>query len=276
MLTPFQHSCDFQRTSSFATPQNKFPSDREQLNRYSYGQINGQPSLIRSTFHKGTYFLEVERCGRFTAESARSEVIWLDSDLATDSNSLLLALLTPSFLLLGSRRGHWLLHSSAARFGDKLIAFVGKSGYGKSTLAAFLDQQASWSRVADDMLPISGTESAIEAWPRFPQFKIAPHAQPGLLHPERLKLDVIYLLETSTSTSEAVEIAPVQPVEAITTIAGQTAGARLFDPALLSNHLHFCSNLVESVPVRKLRYPRSFEMLPAVERALRCDLKDLG
>lgn len=49
--------------------------------------------------------------------------------------------------------GRLVLHASANRFGDSVIAFNGPSGVGKSTIAALLDR-AGHPIVSDDLLPV--------------------------------------------------------------------------------------------------------------------------
>ena len=61
--------------------------------------------------------------------------------------------------------------------------------------------------------------------------------------------------------------------EAVTAIISQTAGAKLFDRALLTEHLEFCTQLAGHVSIRSLTYPRRLDCLPTVARAVEADLQ---
>jgi hypothetical protein len=82
----------------------------------------------------------------------------------------------PALVLAFSMRAKWCLHASAARLQqDKTIAFLGESGYGKSTLAGHLGR-SGWQRVADDILPVTLEDERVLAWPHFPQLKLPEEA----------------------------------------------------------------------------------------------------
>jgi hypothetical protein len=164
-------------------------------------------------------------------------------------------------------RGLWSFHAGAGLCKAKTIAFLGESGMGKSTLAAYLSQHAGWRLVADDILPVTGRPDGLAAYPHFPQLKLSPSAQPGVGLPERLPLDMIF--ELSPVASDALPEFKQLPLEqAVRVLLSHTAGTRLFDDTLLEAHLAFCAQAVESTPVYRLKYPHSRDALPKVKDML--------
>ncbi len=173
--------------------------------------------------------------------------------------------LGPGLVLALALRGVWSLHASAATFGGRTVTFVGESGRGKSTLAAYLSSSGrpKWSHVADDILPITLETGEMSAWPRFPQLKMSVAAQPGVLHAERLRVDyMVQLNAAGEDASPQVEQLPMN--QAAQVLLGQIAGARLFDAALLGKHLSFCAQAAKQVPVYRLVYPHRRDALPVV------------
>lgn len=178
-------------------------------------------------------------------------------------------LLGPGLVLALALQGSWCLHASAAVREGQAVAFLGESGVGKSTLAAHLGgcPQNGWHLVADDILPVTEGVDGAWAWPRFPQRKLPPDAQPGAALPERLPLAAIY--DLVPVAPEAVPDAERLPEAAtVTALLRQTAGARLFDADLLEAHLAFAAELAARVPVYRLAVPRRLEALPAVRETI--------
>lgn len=176
-------------------------------------------------------------------------------------------LLGPVLVLALALRGTWSLHASAAMFQEKEIVFLGESGQGKSTLAAYLSQNRGWQRVADDILPATMETSGVKIWPHFPQLKLPPEAQPFIGLSDSLPLDRICLL-TSAGADEMPALEQVSPAQAAKTILSHTAGARMFPPDLLARHLAFSAEVAKRMPVYRLTYPHRREALPLVKSLL--------
>jgi hypothetical protein len=177
--------------------------------------------------------------------------------------------LGPGLVLALALQGTWCLHASGALLGGAAVAFLGESGVGKSTLAAHLGAcaQNGWHLVADDILPVTAGEDGAWAWPRFPQRKLSPDAQPGPALPEKLPLAAI--CDLVPAAPDAVPAAERLPeAAAATALLRQTAGARLFDADLLEAHLAFVAELAARVPVYRLAVPRRREALPAVRETI--------
>lgn len=175
-------------------------------------------------------------------------------------------LIGPVLVLALSMRGTWSLHASAAMFNNEITAFLGESGQGKSTLAAYLDC-TNWDRVADDILPATLETSGVRVWPHFPQLKLPSDKQPGLNFPEQLPLDKLCLLKAvDADIAPAISLLP--PNQAIQVLLAHTAGTRLFTPDLLEKHLRFSAHVAENTPVYQLTYPHDKTKLPLVKELL--------
>lgn len=172
-------------------------------------------------------------------------------------------LVGPALVLALALRNVWSLHASAVTCNGRALLFVGDSGRGKSTLAAFLSSTGDpESRlVSDDILPVT-LEAGLTAWPHFPQLKLPLEEQPGASLPEQLPVAAICLLGESTTTS----LVKLSPGGAAPVLLAHTAGARIFPPALLAHHLSFCAKAAKVVPFYRVYYPRRLDALQGVEK----------
>jgi len=175
----------------------------------------------------------------------------------------------PALVLALAFRKTFCLHASAAQFRGQVHIFLGESGQGKSTLAAYLSSAGGreWQRVADDILPVTASPSHPEAWPHYPQLKLPPESQPGMALPERIPIRAFILLRTVPAGAPP-ELQLLTGRQAVQTLVAHTAGARLFDPRLLADHLAFSSGTARLAPVYTLSYPRRWEVLPTVRELL--------
>jgi hypothetical protein len=178
-------------------------------------------------------------------------------------------LVGPALVLALALRGTWCLHASAVILKDHLIVFLGESMEGKSTLAAFLSGSGDLEGrlVADDILPVTVDAAGVQVWSHFPQLKLPIIEQPGIGLPEQLPLDGICVLK-QTDRGNKPELHRLAPGRAAQRLVRHTAGARLFDPALLAKHLVFCGQVAGQVPVHQLVYPHNRDALTEVKGLL--------
>ncbi len=178
-------------------------------------------------------------------------------------------LVVPALVLALAQRGTWCLHASAALFGDQLMVFLGESGQGKSTLAAFLStpEGSHWRLVADDILPVTIDSKGVIAWPSFPQLKLSSQAQPGVDLPEQILINRVCVLKEADDDSEpGLQLLPVD--QSVQVFLKRIAGSRLFAPELLAKHLDFCAQACTRVPEYRLTYPHRREALDRLKELL--------
>jgi hypothetical protein len=152
-------------------------------------------------------------------------------------------------------------------FAGNVFVFLGESGQGKSTLAAYLSKNSGWSLVADDILPVRVEADGVVGLPRFPQLKLPLEVQPGSDLPEDLPLAKLCVL-TSAGQDTMPELQLLSPNMAIQALLCHTAGTRMFAPEMLGKHLSFCSLAARQVPVYELTYPHRKDTLPRVKDIL--------
>jgi hypothetical protein len=222
------------------------------------------------------YRLQVEAIGEFTVGPQGESVGWRRQE-NNHHQAFFETLLGPPLILSLALRGTWCLHASAVARHGRAIAFMGDSGRGKSTLAAFLADEidGGWQRIADDILPITAGPAGVTASPHFPQLKLPLKARPSPDLPAQIPLAAIYLLERPSPEDDnqaAVRIEPLNRYRATLALIGHTVAARLFDKSLLACHTHFCADA--AVPVHRLTYPHRYDLLPQIAALIAEESRD--
>jgi ABC-type glutathione transport system ATPase component len=161
-------------------------------------------------------------------------------------------------------RGVWSLHASAVMYKENVIVFLGESGQGKSTLAAYLSQNIDWRLVADDILPTQMDLNTVNVLPHFPQLKLPINAQPGVDLPERLPLKTICVL-TQAEVNQMPELQKISTAQTVQALLGHIAGTRMFNAELLASHLEFSTQVAKQIPAYRLIHPHRRDTLPLVK-----------
>jgi hypothetical protein len=235
------------------------------------GRLVDRISIISLWRDNQGYVLEIPTAGCYWIASDGSVICHESQPTDADPAFLRGAILGPPLMLALAVRDIWCLHASAIEYDDNLIAFLGESGTGKSTLVAYLARQTGFRQVSDDILPVTRENNQLYALPHFPQLKIPIDRQPGFVFPGKMPLHVIYFLDEQPSFS----IQGLSPAYAALVMAGHTVAASLFDRQLLSRHFNFCSRVVSDIHLRRLAYTRTQPELPIVWQRLKDDLADL-
>jgi hypothetical protein len=174
-----------------------------------------------------------------------------------------------------------------------VVAFLGASGWGKSTLAASLHARG-FPLVVDDIVAIRFDGGHPSVYPGFPQFKLWPDSLQALgedpdsfprLYEQRekrarrigdrfyegapLPLRQIYLL----SRGDAVERTRLSARDAMLQITGHSFGIQWLHGVSGAAFFHQRAQLARQVPVHVLKRPWDLAFLP---RVLELVLEDLG
>jgi len=198
-----------------------------------------------------------------------------------------------------SRQGRPTFHASVVTVPGGVVAFLGQSGMGKSTLAASFALNGS-SFLSDDALLIEETENGCEVRPSHPSIRLwedsvdelvdtqNPRSIPisysdkarllagdALSHcTDQLPLLAAYLIESD----EASDIA-------IHTLAGLDRHMAwvqnsflldIEDPDLLKQHFEWTHRIASAVPTFALDYPRDYGILRDVRDAVQQHAANLG
>lgn len=189
-------------------------------------------------------------------------IVWrpLD-DLSRHRPELVLG---PGLVLALALQGVFCLHASAVLGHSGAVVFAGSSGAGKSTLAARLGEQHGFQRLTDDITPLAPGGFVL---PHFPQLKLPPESQHPAEAPTRYPLSRLYLLAECEADVPALA-EDVSPSTAALSLCGHAVASRLFPEPLLADLFQATAALVESVEVRRLRYPKRPGSVAEVARLL--------
>jgi len=231
--------------------------------------------------------------GKFTLRSGNA--IFFQPDSTGNDFSLLELFLTGSLLsLLLYQRGLLVLHGSVVRIHNRVIAFLGHSGSGKSSAAAACYRQGH-PLFADDITALDLSCGTPLVQPGFPRLKVHAETAEALrlsiqslppVHPdlhdefalplgeqfctEEEPLSTVYLLEDG----KQVEIEKLTPVRALVELLqhaqptrhGHNGGAKQFEQL---------SMLVRQVPIFRLRRPRNLKLLQQLPQVIENHLATL-
>ena len=230
-----------------------------------------------------TCFLgETANVGTFLVRGGKEIII--DPTPGGDDDLLRTIVLGPIWAVLLRQRGFAVFHASSIIASNGAIAFLGGSGWGKSTLAkAFYGR--GYGIITDDVLAVRLEESPPQVFPAYPSVKLYPDtasflrcnaSATRLVHTQMKKhvhhvalrfpqgplpLQRIYVL----AVSEHNKIEPLQFQEAfVELVRNSRAVSLLKDVNSRNGHLHQCARLVTKVPIRRLKRRASLTDLPEV------------
>ncbi|MEO8392256.1 MAG: hypothetical protein ABI700_04610 [Chloroflexota bacterium] len=211
-------------------------------------------------------------------------------------------LLTTGMAVLLHQRGLFLLHASAVAIDGVAVAFVGESGFGKSTTAAAFGRYAH-PAICDDVAAINLTGIPLIS-PAYPQvklledalktlgaaaesFPLAHGASPKRLVQQSLEfplsplpLRAVYLLDRGALTT----IETIAPAQALVDLFPQSYIARLsriYGAELIREtggeaaYFRLITDLISRVPIRRLRRTFAAGELSALPEHILADLSTL-
>lgn len=201
--------------------------------------------------------------------------------------------------LMLSRRESLVLHASAILTPEGVIAFVGKSGQGKSTLAACFGQNG-FRLISDDYLLLRKIDSAqpgadwvavpsypgVRLWPETSDgvFSVAPEtaeiahytdkrrvSDPALVPfaegPSALKC-LYFLNDEGDACPPEPAILPLRPRDAFIKLVSCAFNLDIRDKAQLGRQFGAIGEITSRLPCFQLDYARDFAALPAVRRLI--------
>jgi hypothetical protein len=199
------------------------------------------------------------------------------------------------------KRGFEPLHATVVVVEGQGVAFLGRSGFGKSSLAAsFLG--SGHSILTDDLLLFQIDAAGILAYPGPPRIKLYPEAARRFLpntaqgvpmNPETEKLILplehvrtcrkaiplraIYSLVAPENVQDgsSIELQRLPPRQVFLELVRGAFNVRVRDAGRLERQLHETARLVNLVPVKRLAFPRVWTRLPEVHEAIMSDLRNV-
>ena len=198
-----------------------------------------------------------------------------------------------------THRGRLVIHAGCVATSQGAIGFLGDSGAGKSTLCAEF-ARAGHPLLGDDGILVRSTEAGgFEALATYPGLRLLPDplahlfdgragSAPVAHYSEKRRLDrnsgvftvatgpeplrALYLL----GVGPTVEVAPLPDREAFMALVAASFQLHLDDPERSRGLFERLGTLLDTIPVRRLSYPRELDRLGAVRCALLADLESLA
>ncbi len=201
--------------------------------------------------------------------------------------------------LVLSRPGKLVVHASAVASPEGAIAFLGRTGYGKSTLAAAFAKRG-FAMMTDDCLLIEEHEGRLFAVPSYPGLRLWPEtvselfALPPALSPvahysrkkrveggglrfghERIPLARAYLLSDPESPEHlgSPRITGISARDVFMQLVQFAFLLDITDRTALAAKFHILSRAAGSSLFRRLSFPREFSLLPDVLEAVADDVR---
>lgn len=187
--------------------------------------------------------------------------------------------------LAWSKQGKLVLHGSAVEIDDQCVAFIGRAGRGKSTLAASF-ATSGFRFLSDDGLVLDETQGECRVMPHHPSIRLWQDSQDALIGPGALPEpavqytdkarimaggSVVYCDEPrplrrvyflGDETRAVPHFQRMKPSEALVELVKNSFMLDTDERVMLSSHFDSFSRLA-SLPIYfRLDYPRRYDALP--------------
>jgi hypothetical protein len=256
---------------------------------YKYAQLDDGQSYLR---WDGLFEFLVDSDGRR---------IWCGWLGATSLESLQVYLLGHALSFALVKQGFEPLHATSVVIDGHAIAFLGSSGFGKSSLAAaFLG--AGHRLLTDDLLLLRQDQSGYVAHPGPPRIKLFPKVArhflagtaPGVpmngateklvlpladhqCHNASVPLRAIYVLAAPREVyrKQRIRVTPLSPRETFIELVRNTFNYLVTDAERLRRQHGESAQVAIRVPARRISHPRVLSLLPALSDAVLADLAEV-
>ena len=241
------------------------------------------------------YLLRFHGLADFQALANRRE-IWCQPEPDTDAETIAHLLLGQVMPRVLSLQGKLVLHASAVVTPAGAVAFIGETGWGKSTLAASFGRQG-FPLLADDCLLVEERGGRIVGIPSYAGLRLWPGTIAALFGEELLVHTVARYTGKKLARQDNGRVSfwsgpvPLQRVYAlagpeevgdtksvtITALSGRAVFVELVkhafrldvtDQKRLREEFERLGQVAASLDVRRLGFPREFSLLPAVHDAV--------
>jgi hypothetical protein len=257
---------------------------------YKYARLDNGQSYIR---WDGLFEFLIDADGRR---------IWCGWLGAASLESLQVYLLGQALSFALVKQGYEPLHATSVVIDGQAIAFLGSSGFGKSSLAAsFL---ADGHRLlTDDMLLLTRTDGDYQAQPGPSRIKLFPKmagrflagtasAVPmnteteklvlplssDLRHSGSAPLRVLYVLSPPREVrrTQSIQLTSLSTRETFIELVRGTFNYLVTGSERLERQYTECLDVASRVPARRISYPRVLSMLTDVRKAILSDLAEIN
>ncbi|MCB2018623.1 MAG: hypothetical protein KDF54_14105 [Hydrogenophaga sp.] len=268
----------------------------------SFGALPVFPEPLHQwTLPDGTLWLQFARCGerhwlRFPGLAdfmVSPDGLTVEQCAApgTDDSTLEHLLLNQVFPLAQSLQGSLVFHASAVALDSGAAAFLGHSGWGKSTLAASFASAGS-AFLTDDGLQLDERAGAYWVQPSHPSIRLWNDSREALIHDEAqlsspvqytsksrvlsddliaacrepMRLRRVYFL--GDGEVDGVEIQSISPREALIGLVNHSFMLDTSTAQVMARHFDALSRMVSLPIFFRLDYPRRYDLLAQVRMAV--------
>jgi hypothetical protein len=253
----------------------------------------------------GGYLLRFNELADFLVNNDGNEIDFTPKHgVPTDTiQHLLLDQVIPLVINL---RGGEALHASSVLTSHGVVAFAGPAGSGKSTLAGSFFQ-LGYPIFSDDCLALVEQNPEIYGLPAYPglrlwedavlclfggngdhksvahytnKLRVAIRSKQGIYckEPKPLKrlYDIVPLSDDEVKGKTGIIIEPLSPQDSFMALVRCAFRLDITDQSMLKRQFHSLEKVASKVSVRRLIFPRDFNLLPAVREAILKDLQGLN
>jgi hypothetical protein len=206
--------------------------------------------------------------------------------------------------LVLSQQASLVLHASGVLISGKMIAFLGETGQGKSTITAGLGQRG-FPVVTDDCLVVEEKEGQFLGVPLYPSLRLWPEALSALFgntpklprvahYTDKIRVRMsedllcfsvmsgplyrIYILarHDDVNREPAITIDPLSPRDAFMALVKHPYRLEIGIRERLRKEFDVIGRVVNSIDVHCMSYPRDYALLPNVCETILADLRAEG
>jgi len=250
----------------------------------------------------GGYLLKFDKFADFFVTDDGNEIICMTKD-GIPPETIQHLLLDQVIPLVINLKGGEALHASSVLAPQGVIAFAGHAGSGKSTLAgSFL--LSGYGYVSDDCLTLLENVNELHALPAYPGLRLWDDALTHLFgdngshesvahytdkrrvelkkrleahctQPQPLRRLYTIVNPSETERESGIKIERLSSRESFMALVESAFRLDITDHKMLARQFHFLERVAAKISVRRLAFPRDFNLLPAVRGAILQDLKDM-
>ena len=253
---------------------------------------DGEPALLFGR-SDGGYLLRFPRLADFHVSRDGNYVrCWPSPDTPLETiRHLFLDQIVPIIL---SRNGNLVLHGSAVLTPNGVVAFLGETGRGKSTLASSFSEKGA-PVLTDDCLMVTEANEQLWVVPSYPSLRLWPEAVDALFGSDRPVAEVAHysekkrvdgqlglsfcsepaalrriyvLVPVDHSEGKSVSIVPLSVRDACMELVKFTYLVDVTDRERLRHDFERLSRVAALHLIYRLSFPHDFSLLPTVHRAI--------
>jgi hypothetical protein len=264
-------------------------ADGEVAIRISRGSVRPRPRRPALRTVRGDLFVSHPTVGTLRCHGGTEITVHPVPNV--DEAALVHYILVNGIAAMLYQRGFLVLHASAVKIKGRAVAFLARSGSGKSTMAAALAARGH-ELIVDDVLAITTRNGAPAVHRGAARLKLTPDSLAQLgedaeklprvwPHDDKRAHQVATVASRSPvrlgwaytlAEGEAIEVVELPRQERLQVLVQNTFTARLLRSGGAEAHFRQCVDLSASLPIRRLSRPMRLEQLPEVAAAVEADL----